>query len=97
MLGLGVRKLDPGCVQRAACRTAPSIAIITGNFCTSITILRRRSALSIRMNAPISLKPSELATKSVGDAERIGQLRLAHCQHLAAHAHPAADVPVGGV
>src|SRR4030095_1362604 len=121
--------------------------------CTSSTILRRRSAFSIRMNAPISLKPFESDTKlSIwaidnalpwepcgadafgapskqkatgtcrnvgdllqparsdaigaalvflhlleGDAECIGQLRLAHCKHLAAHAHPAADVPVGGV
>jgi hypothetical protein len=23
---------DPGCVQKAACRSAPSIAIVTGNF-----------------------------------------------------------------
>src|SRR5262249_40560239 len=117
------------------------------------TILRRRAALSIRMNAPISLKPSESETKSsiwaidnalplepcgaaafgapskkesyrhlqdvgdllqparcdaidaglvflhllVGDAERIGQLLLAHRQHLAAHTHPCADVLVGGV
>src|SRR6516225_2432612 len=110
-------------------------------------ILRRRSALSIRMNASISLKPFESETKSsiwaidnaplepcgaaafgapskkkatgtcrtweiccnaidaglvfldllVGDAERIGQLLLAHCQHLAAHAHPRADVLVHGV
>src|SRR6516225_6895093 len=33
----------------------------------------------------------------VGDAERISQLLLAHCQHLAAHAHPSADVLVGRV
>ena len=33
----------------------------------------------------------------VGDAERIGQLPLAHCKHHAAHPHPAADVPIGGV
>jgi hypothetical protein len=32
--------------------------------CTSITILRRRWAFSIRMNAPISLKPFESETKS---------------------------------
>ena len=32
----------------------------------------------------------------VGDAERIGQLPLAHCKHHAAHPHPAADVPIGG-
>jgi hypothetical protein len=32
-----------------------------------------------------------------GDAERIAQFRLAHCKHLAAHAHAAANVLVGGV
>ena len=31
-----------------------------------------------------------------GETEPIGQLLLAHCQHLAAHAHPGADVVVGG-
>jgi hypothetical protein len=45
-------------VARPQLPSSPAIS------CTSITILRRRSALSIRMNAPISLKPSELATKS---------------------------------
>src|SRR5215813_5389433 len=33
--------------------------------CTSITILRRTAALSIRMNALISLKPSESEMKSL--------------------------------
>jgi len=106
----------------------------------------------MRMNAPISLKPSELETKSSistidnalplepcgadalgapskerywhlkdmgdllqsagpdavgailvflhlleGEAERVSQLFLAHCHHLAAHPHPAANVLVGGV
>jgi hypothetical protein len=46
--------------EEDGCRSAPPIAIDIGNF----TILRRKSALSIRMNAAISLKPSELATKS---------------------------------
>ena len=32
-----------------------------------------------------------------GESERIAQFRLAHCKHLAAHAHAAADVLVGGV
>src|SRR5262245_44971579 len=32
----------------------------------------------------------------VGDAERIGQVLLAHCKHNAAHAHPAADMLVDG-
>jgi hypothetical protein len=32
-----------------------------------------------------------------GEAERVTQLFLAHCKHHAAHAHPAANVLVGGV
>jgi len=31
-----------------------------------------------------------------GEAERIAQFRLAHCKHLAAHAHAAANVLVTG-
>jgi hypothetical protein len=42
----------------------PLVAAVTGNFLHSITILRRMAALSIRMNAPISLRPSELEMKS---------------------------------
>jgi hypothetical protein len=30
-------------------------------------------------------------------AKCVAEIRLAHCQHHPAHAHPAADVPVDGV
>jgi hypothetical protein len=41
----------------------PKMRII-GIFCISITILRRKATLSIRMNAPISLKPFESETNA---------------------------------
>src|SRR5215472_15210223 len=39
---------------------------------------------------------SRFSALLVGDAERIGQVLLAHCKHNAAHAHPRADVLVRG-
>src|SRR6516162_5157817 len=55
------RKLGLARAPFAQLPSSPSIS------CTSITILRRRAALSIRMNAPISLnnKPSESEMKSL--------------------------------
>src|SRR5262249_37658353 len=51
--------------ERRSGRDRGILVVVTGNFLHKLAMLRRRAALSIRMNALIRLKPSESEMKSL--------------------------------